>query len=266
MSLLSRDLVGLTQKGVITFKGSGRGWYKLEIIMNEIKGFERYLKLMADFAPTFLKDDVDKKLKDINYYAEQTGGEHLLFKGFTEILSSLDNLRLIEKFIDCHPPSMDGINYSNYLTYHIHNYLQEMYIMKDRLDKYMEFINESYQEKIGKDLLESFKKNYKKIIKSTLNNITAFKTGVRSKHVHYERFMDEELKWLSSTTFLSDFHEEFKIVSQDAYDVAKDKWHKTIFNNNEELGKLLDMYFDTIYVIITLDNQVILPTKEINAK
>lgn len=234
--------------------------------MNEIKGFERYLKLMADFAPTFLKDDVDKKLDELTYYSEQTRGEHLLFKGFTEISSSLDNLRLIGKFVNSTPPSTDGINYSNYLTYHVHNYLQEMYIMKVRLDKYIEFINENYQEKIGKDLLESVKENQKKIVKNALNNITAFKTGIRSKHVHYERFMDEELKWLSSTTLLSDFHEEFKIVSQDAYDVAKDKWHKTIFNNNKELEKLLDMYFDTIYVIITLDNQVVLPTKEINAK
>jgi len=234
--------------------------------MNEIKGFERYLKLMADFAPTFLNDDVDKKLKDIDYYVEQTGGEYLLFKGFTEISSSLDNLKLIEKFVNSTPPSTDGINYSNYLTYHIHNYLQEMYIMKVRLNKYIEFINENYQEKIGKDLLEIVKENQKKIVKNALNNITAYETGVRSKHVHYERFMDEELKWLSSITLLSDFYEEFKIVSQEAYEVAKDKWHKTILNNNAELEKLLNMYFDTIYVIITLDNQVILPTKETNAK
>ena len=120
-------------------------------------------------------------------------------------------------------------------------------------------INEQYKKQIGEKLLEDVKENLLKIIKSTLNNITAFKTGARSKHVHYERFLDEELKWLSSTNFLSNFHDEFKIESEKAYIMAKDKWYKLIKNNNEELKKLLDIYFNAIHTIIAIDNKVILP-------
>ena len=227
--------------------------------MQDLTGYEKFEKLMADFAPTFLEPIAKKKMDDETFYTEQTEIEHVIFNGFSEISKSFDNLRLIEKFVHINPPQEDEINYANYLTYHIHNYLQEMYISKDRLDTYIKTINEQYKKQIGEKLLEDVKENLLKIIKSTLNNITAFKTGARSKHVHYERFLDEELKWLSSTNFLSNFHDEFKIESEKAYITAKDKWYKLIKNNNEELKKLLDIYFDTIHTIIAIDNKVILP-------
>ena len=227
--------------------------------MQDLTGYEKFEKLMVDFVPTFLEPIAKKKMNDETFYTEQTEIEYVIFNGFSEISKSFDNLKLIEKFVHINPPQEDEINYANYLTYHIHNYLQEMYISKDRLDTYIKTINEQYKKQIGEKLLEDVKENLLKIIKSTLNNITAFKTGARSKHVHYERFLDEELKWLSSTTFLSNFHDEFKIESEKAYITAKDKWYKLIKNNNEELKKLLDIYFDTIHTIIAIDNKVILP-------
>lgn len=227
--------------------------------MEDLIGYSKFEKLMADFATTFLEPVVKEKMDDDNFYIEQTKIEYILFNGFSEISKSLDTLTLIEKFIYINPPQEDGINYSNYLTYHIHNYLQEMYICKDRLDRYIKTINEEYKKQIDENLLEDVKENLLKIIKSALDNITAFKTGARSKHVHYERFLDEELKLLSSTTFLSNSHDEFKIESEKAYFIAKDKWFNLIKENNKELKNLLDIYFNAIYTIITIEDKIILP-------
>lgn len=233
----------------------------MDIRMENLLGYKKFEKLMADFAPTFLEPVVQKKLKNYDFYIEQTEIEFLIFKGFSEISTSFDSLKLIENFISINPPKNDNINYSNYLIYHVHNYLQEMYIMKDRLDRYIEFINENYKQKIGENEINEIKENLKKIIKSAFDNITKYQTGARSRHVHDERYMDEELKWLSSTTLLANFHDEFKIESEQAYSIAKDKWFDSINNNNQELEKILDMYFNAIYIIITLDNKVILPNQ-----
>ena len=235
----------------------------MDIKMENLLGYKKFEKLMADFAPTFMEPVTRQKMDNENFYIEKTKIEYKLFNGFSEISKSLETLKLIEKFIHINPPQEDEITYANYLTYHIHNYLQEMYICKDRLDRYIKTINEEYKRLIDEKLLEDVKENLLKIIKSALNNITAFETGARSKHVHYERFLDEELKWLSSTTFLSNFYDEFKIESKKAYFTAKDKWYNLIKNNNEELKKLLDMYFNAIYIIITSDDKVVLPNQVI---
>lgn len=226
--------------------------------MNNLQGYKEFEKLMADFAPTFLEPIVQKKLKNQDFYTEQTDFEYIIFNGFSEISNSLKTLNLIEKFIYINPPLDDDINYSNYLTYHVHNYLQEMYILKERLNMYATKIQRKYNKVFDKELLKSIFNPLFEIIKTTLDGITG-ENGARNKHVHAEKFQDEELKWLSSTTFLANFHDEFKIPSEVAYKSAKNKWHKTICNNNQGLDKLIDIYFNIIYKIISVKDKVVLP-------
>lgn len=87
--------------------------------------------------------------------------------------------------------------------------------------------------------------------------------GARNLHVHSKKFKDDELNWLSSTTLLADFENKFKIQSEIAYKMAKSKWYKIIKNNNNELDDLIDVYFNTIYAIISVDNKVVLPKEYI---
>lgn len=223
---------------------------------NELKKFE---KLMADFAPTFLEPLYEKMQENNEMYIEQTSIEFQIFKGYNEISTSYETLLLIEKFIKINPTDFEGINYSNYLNYHIHNYLQEMYILKDRLDRYLKLITEEYKADFNQVSLDDIKINLLKFVKSILQNITGHTTGARSKHVHYERFFDEEMKWLSSATFLAQFHDEFKIESEKAYENAKNKWHGLIQNNNAEVIKLLDTYFNTLFHIMTIEGKIHLP-------
>ena len=226
--------------------------------MSTINGYAKFEKLMADFAPSFMEPIVKKKLENDDYFSTHKGIEFIIFNGFSEISNSLITLRLIERFIEINPPKEDGINYSNYLTYHVHNYLQEMYILKERLKTYSKKIQRNYSKVINGDGVTKIVESLMQIITKALSGITG-DGGARNLHVHSEKFKDDELNWLSSTTFLADFENEFKIQSEIAYEMAKNKWYKTIKDNNNELDNLIDMYFNTIHAIISIDNKVVLP-------
>lgn len=231
---------------------------KEESNMSKLDGYAKFEKLMADFAPSFIGPLAEEKLKDENFFSTQTGMEFIIFNGYSEISDSLKTLQLIEKFIKINPPKEDGINHSNYLTYHVHNYLQEMYILKERLTTYSTKIQRSYSKVIDNKILKSTIESLMKIILDALNGITGTH-GARNKHVHGEKFKDEELNWLSSTTFLSGFHDEFRIKSEHAYIKAKSKWSTTVESNNQELNKLIDIFFNTIYAVISVDDKIVLP-------
>jgi len=123
---------------------------------------------------------------------------------------------------------------------------------------YSKKIQRKYNKVIDEEVLKATVESLMKIVLEALNCITG-DGGVRNLHVHSEKFKDDELNWLSSTTFLANFHDEFKIQSEIAYETAKNKWQNTVENNNKELSKLIDIYFNTIYTIISIDDKVILP-------
>ena len=132
-----------------------RGWKKFKKNLS-IALLPFFLQFFARFlyATNKKRFHYPVKMDDENFYTEQTEIEYVIFNGFSEISKSFDNLKLIEKFVHINPPQEDEINYANYLTYHIHNYLQEMYISKDRLDTYIKTINEQYKKQIVEKLLE----------------------------------------------------------------------------------------------------------------
>lgn len=222
--------------------------------MTKDKGFE---KLLAEFIPKCIEPRMKKMEEEGELFINQTTTDFVIFNGYSEIRNAYDTLNLIEKFLSVNPPSIEGIDYSNYLIYHIHNYLNEMYILKERLKSYATQISRKYKKDINvKSLIELLIP----IITNTLSGIVAEgKAGARNLHVHHERFMDEEMKWLSSTTFLAKHDKEFEIYAQKAYYTAQNKWVNIVQNNNLELIKLFDIYFDTIYSIITVDNNIVLP-------
>lgn len=92
--------------------------------MSTINGYERFEKLMADFVPKFMNLLLSKNWKILIFFNTKVAWSLLYSMVFSEISNSLDTLRLIELFIKANPPEENGINYSNYLTYHVHNYLQ----------------------------------------------------------------------------------------------------------------------------------------------
>lgn len=220
--------------------------------------FEEYQSLMSDmmvslFKP-YEKDIKEGKKIDI----DQGRFEILLFEGFTEISNNIDTLKLISVFINKEPPNDVEINYSNYLTYHIHNYFQEMYILKERLRTYGTKIQRKYKKVTEPILIE----NVKNIILDTISSLKSITGdgGIRNLHVHEKKYSDEDLNWLSSTTLLvNSNHIDYTYAQKEAYKKARDKWSKIIEDNNKNLMIVLDKYFETLLPIISKDNAVIKP-------
>ena len=114
---------------------------------------------------------------------EQIEPEFKLFNGFSEIIGIIDTLKLIETFVSIAPPDVKGVNSSNYLNYHVHNYFQEMYILKESLNAYLTLIQRLYQQKVDKQLLKEVMNPLFAYIKESLGNI-AGSNGVRNIHVY----------------------------------------------------------------------------------
>ncbi len=225
--------------------------------MQDLTGYSKFEKLITDVYSQYLKPFYDAKLKNEELYASKKDLEYIIFAGFYEISSSLENIRLTLSFISIVPPKNNKINRSDYLKYHVHVYLQEIYILKERLNEYATKIQRRYS-KINKEIdIKELMKPLFQLIKITFKGIT----NARSQHVHSERFSDNDLDWLSSTTFLSKFHQEYEIPSKMAYKKASQKWKKTVKNNIQEINKIIDIYFDTIYAIITKNDNLVLSNK-----
>ncbi len=218
--------------------------------MEEYEGFTKYRNYLLGLVKKPISEAVKKKPIDSEFYMEQTAPEFKLFNGFTEITGILDTLRLIETFVSLNPPKENSVNYSNYLNYHVHNYLQEMYILKERLNAYLKLIQRLSKKKINNQLLDEAIDLLFTMVQESLDNIAGYK-GVRNKHVHQYKYSDEEMRWLSSTSFLSKFHEEFTEESRQAYTIAKKKWVITIGKNNKKLESLIDVYFGMCYEIVS---------------
>ena len=225
--------------------------------MKNLKGYNRFEKLVADFSPEYLKPFYDAKLKNENLYPSQKDLEFIIFNGFNEITASLENIKLTLAFISLVPPKSKKINRSDYLKYHIHVYLQEIYILKERLNEYATTLQRRYT-KINKEInVKEYITPLFQITKMMFNDIT----NVRSKHVHAQRFSDSDLDWLSSTTFLSKFHDEYELPSKGIYKKVSQEWETTIKKNTKEINKIIDIYFNTIYAVITKNDKLILSNK-----
>ncbi len=222
--------------------------------MEEYERFTKYRNYLLGLVKEPISEALKEEPIDSEFYMEQTEPKFKLFNGFSEITGIIDTLKLIETFVSIDPPEVKGVNSSNYLNYHVHNYFQEMYILKERLNAYLTLIQRLYQKKVDKQLLKEVMNPLFALIKVSLDNI-AGSDGVRNIHVHQKKYSDDEMRWLSSTSFLSEFHDEFAEESVKAYAIAKRKWITTIGKNNRELKTLIDVYFGMCYEVVHhLDN------------
>lgn len=231
---------------------------KVEEQAKKIDNFEKYKSLMADMMVSVFKPYAEDIKEGKKIDIGQDRYEILLFEGFTEISNNIETLKLINIFINKEPPNDAEINYSNYLTYHVHNYFQEMYILKERLTTYGTKIQRKYKNVTDSILIE----NVKNMIVDTTNSLKSITGdgGIRNLHVHEKKYTDEDLNWLSSTTLLvNSNHIDYTPAQEDAYKKTRDKCSKIIEENNTNLMIILDRYFGALLPVISKDNIVIKP-------
>jgi hypothetical protein len=177
------------------------------------------------------------------------------FDGVVEITQSFEALKDIQLYIGRFPFRRSNVSRTRYLRYHFESYLQEVFLLEERLLGYLTWVRRAYRkdrragdfERVCNVLQESVRKTLKGII------------DLRSTHVHQYRVPERTLDRLGTLELLlsaptgdivdHDFAEFIARAYRLRYLETKRHWKKTIKDNNSALRALLDLYFDQIYAL-----------------
>jgi len=129
-----------------------------------------------------------------------------IFYGFTEISGAMESLKLAHTLISLAPPRSKRIKQDEYLKYHINAYLQEVYILKERLNIYATKLKRVYSKTNRGNLVPAKINPLFEIIKKAFESIV----NTRGMHVHSYRYSDKDLDRLSSLFLISQFKDEFQ--------------------------------------------------------
>ncbi len=177
-----------------------------------------------------------------------------LFQRFAEISYSFETLGLIYIYINSCP--YKKIPQHQHLKYHIENYLQEIYLLKERYIAYLNIINKEYKN----SKIEIELKDVNSLLRELIFEVFGGYLELRKSHVHYIRYNDNEIERLSTLELLcrSDDESLKNSVSnlyKNNYSNTKRKWREKIKRDLQDIEKLNEVYFGTLYKIITDENK-----------
>jgi hypothetical protein len=171
--------------------------------------------------------------------------QKLLF-GFVEIQESIDNLHNIAIYVRRFPYANAGVEKGAYLRYHVENYLQELYILKERLKSYLTTVSRAYRlDPRGKRL-----GTVAKAVDKHFHEVFAGSLQARRRHVHQRRYSDPDIERLRG----------LEIVHHD--NPSLDRWYRQVYKEtrrrklawiartNELVNKFLDVYFGLLYELL----------------
>lgn len=157
-----------------------------------------------------------------------------IFLGFLEINYSINNLNDIELYIGRFQYTNTSITKPRYLRYHIENYLQEVYILKERLLAYLTKIGRLYKKDSRHKVILKSTKPIFKVVSEAFQNITL----ARGSHTHQTRFNDNDLDRLETFDLLTisgndKLGDYLLLYYKLEYKKIRKKWKKLINNNNQ---------------------------------
>jgi hypothetical protein len=172
----------------------------------------------------------------------------ILLAGFREIEATLNALGLVETLIGVAPPRSKRVDRSEYLTFLVGSYLQEVYILDQRLDAYAKRIGRAYKGRLDATAVMS-------PIRNTLNTILR-RRGV---HVHESRYEDRRLGFLQGVAYVQHLVEGLEVTATRHYKRVQAGWHEQIKANNLKTLGLLESYFAALFSAVSQQGRLILP-------
>lgn len=194
-----------------------------------------------------------------------------LFHGFNEIIISFERLQDFETYISRFPNTKTSIAKINYLRFLIENYLIEIYILKERLIKYIKKIKDFYKEECRSI---SIKNECKQLINAVEDSFRDIKCH-RDRHTHEVRYSDKDVKRLETLSLFAEFLNELQeylpnyIIPnfKTEYRKARTKWKKIFKKNNKDIKIVLNDCFKEINTIIfSGDGEISYPKKHGSTK
>jgi hypothetical protein len=205
------------------------------------RGYDRFLVMLVDWSSKLLKHGKQTSEMPEN----QVRQFQQFFYGFTAIKDAIDNLDLCASFIAAPVPRRKGLNYDRYLRYHLTFYLQEVYILSERLERYATLMYRRRKRLNPGD-------NTDKRLASLIDRLRGSFGGIaatRGSHVHTTPFDDESLRLVGilSTLAVDLEQPQYAEEARFSYREAKRYWNKKIEANKKAITKLLDQFCDEMY-------------------
>jgi len=220
-----------------------------------MSGYSEYGELMATWASSYMKPIIENHQKGTLTEPSKHKPFNTIFYGFTEITNTFDALRLSETLISVAPPRSSRISHDEYIKYLINTYLQDVYILKERLNSYATRLKRLHAKSGRGDLAEQHIDPLFEIIKSGLDGLV----NTRGSHVHANRYSDDDLDNLSQMALISKFDPKFEAHYKFSYKKAKNIWSSRMKSNNDVAEKILDYYFETLSKVVIENGRVFMP-------
>lgn len=188
---------------------------------------------------------LDRRLKASEEYFGR------VFRGFTEITTSLEILDDIAFYIGRFPFEGTRITRERYIQFHVEAHYNEIYILKERLTKYIKL----FQRKFKRDPQLP---NIMEQCASLENYMAEILRGVvelRGEHTHKLRFADDHIDRLSTIglltlgpdTKLSKFMRNY--YRKEHKEVRK-IWRNRIRDNVKAIRQLIDAFFEGLFPMV----------------
>jgi hypothetical protein len=181
------------------------------------------------------------------------------FQEFSEIDASMKRLDQALVYLSHYPDArvfrFHKLSEADWIRYHVEGYLQETYILCERLRRFLRKVEKVAIAARDKAGLSSVKKQ-KAIVDASLSHVVRARGG----HVHEYRFQDDELRDLDTLVLVTRNGKlrELRWVRRYKFDAALLKWRKQILRNNKETEKLCVALFKETTAAITRNE----PTRE----
>lgn len=225
--------------------------------MKDSNGFERYQAAMADW----VSDMMGAKGKPLPAPEDFSPEELILFneifRRFAEITEALDNIELCMRFVGARTPRAKGLKLDTYLNYHISFYIQEIYILKERIKKYTKKIMRLRRDR-GLAIEPS---KYARAIDRVEQSLSSI-VSARGSHVHDRPFNDENMHMLGAYSFLAvqrPSDPNWSRYAHQEYSDVKKTWMKRFRRNHEDLKNIIDTFFSFLYLEVFDGNLLISP-------
>jgi len=157
------------------------------------------------------------------------------FQEFTEIDSSIRRLNQALVYLSYHPNSrtfrFHGLSEADWLRYHIEAYLQETYILVERLRRFLRKVEKVTIDacdrrglSLVKTMLEAWKDSFKMLVTT------------RARHVHEYRFESDELRDLDTLVLVTKNGRlrGLRLMRRVQYFKTLRKWRGQLRKNNKE--------------------------------
>lgn len=187
-----------------------------------------------------------------------------VFDGFLEISKSLETLEDIRSLIGRPPERRPPLPEDRYLQVLAEAYLNELYLLRERLRKYGRFVQRAFSRDAKSSHVRA---ETTAIIRAVDVSLEPF-LQTRHVHTHKHRFTDEGISRLGTIRLLMLGDDpNFKTAMEGYYHAEQAKvkkhWRDTMTKTNSGIRKTADTFLDRLFPLVFNEDseQLLLPAK-----